>query len=56
MGDAPNINSVLRRLGYAFPNVKLLATGCIDIVLQMQVMRVDDASVEIGGLTLRMNG
>ena len=34
MDDAPNVESVLRRLGYAVPKVKLLADSCINIVLE----------------------
>ena len=56
MGDEPDIKGALRRLGHAFPKVKLLANGCISIVLEMQVMRIENASAEIGELTLRMNG
>ena len=33
MDDAPNIEGILRGVGYAFPKIKLLADGCINVVL-----------------------
>ena len=56
MNNGPNVKRILRGLSDARPEIELLANGCITIVLRMQRMRFESASIELEGLTLRMNG
>jgi hypothetical protein len=59
VNGVPNVNRILRGLGYTLPNIEFLANGCITVVLRpgggVKRETVGSAFNE-EWLTFRMNG